>query len=127
MVVERPADRQFEQVRLFPVLVCVPELHMVAAPGPVWNVVGTHKARVVEESVLHQEVDAAGAEIPRRGAIAHGLAAGKAGDGFVCPHKIGLLVLATLIGRRNVRPAVVADLMTSGHRFLAYLRMALDG
>ena len=66
------------------------------------------------------------AQVPRRRAIAARLCAGELLDRRVGADQVRLLLGARLRRRRDVRPAVMADLVAGRDHLLADLRMALD-
>ena len=74
-----------------------------------------------------QEIDGVLAQIPRRRAVAARLGAGQARNRIIGAHEIGLLFGARLRRRRDVRPAVVRDLVAACNYRVAFARPALDG
>ena len=99
----------------------------VAAAGAIGPVVGGHQRGIVEEAVLDEEIERMVAQVPGWRAVAAGRSAGEATDRLVGPHQIRLLLLAALAGGRDMRPAVMTDLVAGGHDRLADLRIALNG
>ncbi len=127
VVVERPADRHFDERGLLAEPERLAELDAVAAAGAIGPVVAAHQARIVDEAVRQQEVDGVVAQVPGRRAVAARLAAGQPRDRLVGAGEVGLLLGAALLRRRHVRPAVVRHLVAVGDHRLAGARMALDG
>ena len=127
IVVERPADRHFDQRGLLAEAEGLAELGLIAAPRAIGPIVRAHQARVVDEAMGEQEIDGVLAQVPRRRTIAARLAAGQPGDGIVGADEIGLLFLAALLRRRDMRPAVVRHLVPVPHHRLTGAGMAFDG
>src|SRR5262249_31312521 len=126
MVVERPGDRHLDQAGLLTEAVGLAELDLVAAPGAIGNVVGAHQAGVVEKALLDQQIDGVRAQIPRRRAVTARSPPGKLPDILVGADEIGFLLVAGLVGVRNVRPRVMADLVARLGDGGALLWPALD-
>ena len=110
-VVERPTDRHFDERGRLTKMERLAKLGDVAAPRAIGKVVGAHQARVVGEAVLQQQIDRVLAQVPGRRTVAARLAPGQPRDRVIGAHQIGFLLVAALVRRRNMRPAVMADLV----------------
>src|SRR5262245_17055964 len=126
-IVERPADRHLNEPRLLARHERLAQFGAVVQARGVRPVIGTHQAAVVKEAVRDEKIDGAVAEVPRGRAVAARLAAGEALDRRIGAHEVGLLLLAALARRWNMRPAVMRDLVAVLYHRRAGLRMTFDG
>src|SRR6266705_4476025 len=127
VVVERPADRHLDQARFLAEYRGLLQLDPVAEPNAVRGGVVPHHAAFVIEAVLEKQLDRMRAQVPRRRAVAAGVAAGEFPDLFVRAHQLRFLLLAREARRRHVRPAVMADFMARLQHTPTCLRISLEG
>ncbi len=111
-VVERPADRQFHERGGRAEHDGFAHLHGIAGACLVRQVVVTHHAAVVRESLLEQEIHAGTAEIPRGRSVAARRRAADTLDRGVAAHELGALLVPGKPRGRDVVVAVMTDLVT---------------
>src|SRR6185312_6104388 len=100
VVIERPADRHLDEVRLASQYRRALQLDHVAQPRAIGQIVVTHHAALVEKAVLQKKLDGMWREIPGRRAVAARLPAGELADRLVRARQAGLFLLARKAGRR---------------------------
>ena len=111
IIVERPADRHFDEFRRFAEHRRLFQLDHVALTHAIRHVVVAHHAGVVGEAVLDEELHRIRAQVPARRAVAARIFAGNALDRFIAANEFLFFLLAREFHRRNVPPAVMADFM----------------
>src|SRR5258708_3502436 len=85
-----------------------------------------HHAAFVIEAVLEQQLDRMRAQVPRRGAVAAGVAARELLDLLVRARELRFLLFAREARGRHVRPALVSDLVAGLHDAGAALRVGFQ-
>src|SRR6266702_163365 len=94
VVVERPADRHLDQRRFLAEYGGLLRLDPVAEPHSVRGGFVPHHASLVIKAVLEKQLDRMRAQVPRRRAVAAGVAAGEIFDLLVRARELRFLLLA---------------------------------
>ena len=112
-VVERPGDRQLDEIDMAPEDIGRVVGELVARARVVGRVVIAHQAGIVGEAVVDQDVDGALAEVPGGRAVAPGPHAARLLERLEAAVEVGPLAGLVEVGRILVDPAVVGDLVAA--------------
>src|SRR6478752_672295 len=94
VIIERPADRHFDQPAEFAEHGGFFELDYVAPAYAVRRVIVSHHAAIVDKIVLEQQIDRMRAQIPRRRTITTRVASSQDPDLLISAHEARFLLLA---------------------------------
>ena len=125
-IVEAPSDRYLDEARRIAEDERLVDVDYVALPAAVGCVVISHQTALVHETMLEEQIDRVLRQVPRRRPVAARILAAQLLDRLVAAHQVRLFLLARHLVRRQVRPAVVADLVPGLEDRLVLRRIRLD-